>query len=140
VSNRARNLRRPQSRIGSRVARRSCAWSCKGSVPKLGITPWPVRSISLGRLVQMDGKDGIAIMGMLILTLTSAFGPFGLYLMGTAGRPERAGGKSVSCDGAPALAKGQGGEQGARTAGVSPYSAARSAHGVPGTRACSVCR
>jgi hypothetical protein len=33
---------------------------------------------SIGQHIKMDGKNGIALMGMLILTLVSAFGPFGL--------------------------------------------------------------
>ena len=33
---------------------------------------------TIGRFVELDGKNGIAMMGMLILTLVSAFGPFAL--------------------------------------------------------------
>jgi hypothetical protein len=37
---------------------------------------------TIGQLIKMDGKNGIAFMGMLILGLVSAFGPFGLDTLG----------------------------------------------------------
>jgi hypothetical protein len=41
--------------------------------------PMPVAfEASIGRLFGLDGKNGIALMGMLMLALVSAFGPFGL--------------------------------------------------------------
>jgi hypothetical protein len=74
-----------------------------------GLGTGPVQSsmarsfdLSLGRLVKMDGKDGIAIMAMLILTLTSAFGPFGLYLVGRAGKAALRKPAPASRDGEPA--------------------------------------
>jgi hypothetical protein len=82
--------------------------------------------ISIGRLVNMDGKDGIAVMGMLILTLVSALGPFGLDLIGRVKQDSlRAG--PTSFVGGSAQEKGQGG-QGALMYDEPPNSSAKSAH------------
>lgn len=37
--------------------------------------------MSIGRWVNVDGRDGIALIGMSLLTLVSAFGPFGLDIL-----------------------------------------------------------
>jgi hypothetical protein len=82
--------------------------------------------ISLGRFLRIDGKDGIALMGMLILSLTSAFGPFGLYLVGGAGTGTSPMAASPPFDGGTAQANGQGG-QAAESRDMPPKSA-QSAH------------
>jgi hypothetical protein len=38
-------------------------------------------NMSIGRWVRIDGRDGIALIGMLLLTIISAFGPFGLDIL-----------------------------------------------------------
>jgi hypothetical protein len=82
--------------------------------------------ISIGRLVNMDGKDGIAVMGMLILTLVSALGPFGLDLIGRAEQNSRRAGPT-SLAGGLSQEKGEGG-QGAQIHDEPPNSSAKSAH------------
>src|SRR5262249_11520474 len=37
--------------------------------------------MSIGRWIRVDGRDGIALLGMLLLTIVSAFGPFGLDIL-----------------------------------------------------------
>jgi len=83
----------------------------------------------LGRFVNIDGRDGIAFMGMTILTLVSAFGPFGLYIMGRAGRPASASAAMSSISGESPQGIGQGGDQGAQSDRDLPNSSAESAHG-----------
>jgi hypothetical protein len=77
--------------------------------------------MSFGRFIRLDGKDGIATMGMMILTLVSAFGPFGLYIVGRAGKsavPTLLGSESAQSIG-----------RGAQADRVWPKSVVASAHG-----------
>jgi hypothetical protein len=69
--------------------------------------------ISFGRFVNLDGKDGIATMGMMILTLVSAFGPFGLYIVGRAGKSTTSVAPAL-LDGESAQAIGRDGKLGAQ--------------------------
>ena len=75
---------------------------------------------TIGRLTEMDGKNGIALMVTLILGLVSAFGPFGLDTLRerqvTSARPEPA------RDGEPALDLVRGRPEGAH---VIPFPSAQ---------------
>jgi hypothetical protein len=82
--------------------------------------------ISIGRFVNIYGKDGIAVKGMLILTLVSALGPFGLDLIGRAEQHSRRA-RPTSPAGGSAQEKGQG-EQGTQIHSEPPNSSAKSAH------------
>jgi hypothetical protein len=81
-----------------------------------------------GRFVEADGKDGIAFMGMALLTLVSSLGPFGLYLVGRADGPAPTKPAPASLDGEAVQAGEQRGAQGAQADRVQPNSAAGSAH------------
>jgi hypothetical protein len=87
--------------------------------------------IFLGRFVNVDGRDGIAFMGMAILTLVSAFGPFGLYMVGREGCAVLASAAISSVSGEPAQGIGQDCDQGARSDRGPPNSLLESALGEP---------
>jgi hypothetical protein len=69
---------------------------------------------SFGRFVEIDGKDGIAFMGMALLTLVSSLGPFGLYLMGRSARHRSPESLIASAEGRSAQEIRQGGGQAAQ--------------------------
>jgi hypothetical protein len=86
--------------------------------------------MSVGRLVKkMDGKDGIATMGMLILALVSALGPFGLDLIKRAEQAAPLRPRPTSLASTFPQAIGQAREYSAQADRAPPKLSAASAHG-----------